>query len=136
VKLCHERVSRIVPEDSSVRCTTTRRSRGVGTSRRGGREEPLRLGNLTSQGVGRFALVLPHEGGCPHPGLPLRGGGTRGDESSGERRGVTAIIGLRAGVDLGEEWRCRGRESGGTGGKVVAGVRPGAGKVDGVGGAL
>jgi hypothetical protein len=96
VKLRHERVSRVVPEDSGVRHTATRRGRGVGPSRRGGREEPLRLGNLASQGVGRFALVLPHEGGRPHPGLPLRGGGTRGDESSGERRGVTD------GVDVGE----------------------------------
>jgi hypothetical protein len=114
-----------VPEDGGVRHAAIRRGRGVGSNvlADGGGEEPLRLGDLASQGIGRFSLVLPHEGGSPHTSLPLRGRGTCGGEGSGERRSVTA------GVDLGKE-RWRGREGLGTGSREGAGVQPGAGKVD------
>jgi hypothetical protein len=44
----------------------------------------LGLGDLASQGVCRVALTFPHESGRAHAGLPLRGGGPGGDESSGE----------------------------------------------------
>jgi hypothetical protein len=106
VKLSHERIGRVMPEDCGGRHTATRRGRGRGpANRRGRREEALRLGDLTSQGVGRVAFVLPHEGGRAQPGLPLRGGSPGGDEGgvgarAGKGRGCWLFRHHRRGIGI------------------------------------
>jgi hypothetical protein len=92
VKLSHERVGRVVPEDGGVGSATSRRGGGSGPNigRRG--EEVLRLGDLAGQSIGRIALPLPHECSGAHTGLPLRGSSPGSGESGGES-GVGTVDG-------------------------------------------
>ena len=75
VKLYHERVGWIVPDDRGVGHAGTRRAGGGRPDVVRGRddEQLLRLGDLASQGIGRIALALPSEGSLPHTPRGQRG---------------------------------------------------------------
>jgi hypothetical protein len=94
VKLRHERVGRVVPDDRGVGHAAARRVGGGGPSVVGGRgdEELLRLGDLAGQCIGRITLALPREGSRTHTGLPLGGRSPGSDEGGGEGGVRTGVV--------------------------------------------
>ena len=87
VKLGHERVGRIVPEDRrGVSHVVAGRVGGCGPDVGRGRKAKglLRFGDLAGQGIGRISLAFPSDGSLMHAGQVCRRSGPGIDEGSGK----------------------------------------------------
>jgi len=106
VKLRHEGISRIVPDDRVGRRAVSRRAGGGGPNVVVGRKDEmlLRVGDLAGQCIGGILLALPSEGSRTYTSLALGSRGTGSDEDGGEG-------GIRTtGVEVGWGRRWRGGE--------------------------
>jgi hypothetical protein len=108
VKLRHERIARVVPDD---------RGGGRGPEVVDGRDEALlHISDLAGQSIGRIPLALPGEGSRAKAGLALSSCSPSGDEGSDESGvGTTGV----------EEGRGRLRRAGKA---VTPGKNPAASK--------